>query len=137
MEPMDDAIDIGPMITTKLVWDMVDHPYVTRFLPELGLTPPSDEGLESADRESHVRQLTMAPVAPLFNKLAEMAAGIYTVWKLGADSDGDPEGPDRSVFTDQNTELLQTAGVSIIAQLIEMEMLTYGPELVRLINDVI
>lgn len=136
MEPMDDTFDLGPMITTKLVWDMVEHDYVQQFLPECGLTPPSDEGAESAHIESHVRRLAVTPPAAVFNKLAELAADIYTTWKIGRPEDESPLPPEaRGEFTEQNTELLQTAGVAIIAQLIEMKILAYGSELIRVIRD--
>lgn len=130
MEDDSVLVDLKPLMYTRMAWDMMPHDSVLELLTELKLTPPSEEGLEQQDRESHTRMNLCVPIIDLLKNYAMMAAKVYIAHQYGEKDDDDVY--DRLVL--QTYDVVLRAYVGVFSQLFFMGFIDYGPQLQQVVK---
>lgn len=119
-------IDLTPLITRRIAWDMLPHDHVIDTLQEMGLVLGDQQILDMEHKESHKRQEKMADLLPIVRKFSKIAASVFTEAFMHPVEDSDlPEGV-RDQFNNQNSELINAGVFAVIGQLLDAGVLTLG-----------
>jgi len=130
-DSMDEPLDITPAVQQRLAWDIIPCDVISGMWSHLGLVPPSPEVAEDAHRESHNRVAQVAPLIPMTEIYITLAVDIISrmmIANLQQESPGDtlPDGL-LQTLTLPVTEVVRGTVYPIMANLMEMGMLTLGP----------
>lgn len=126
---MDFQHELMPILRKRLVWDIVPRTQeIQDFGAKMDVTPGSEEGdvVEEADSDS--RRALLLPLMPLVHLAAAEAGMVISKTKMLAA--GDTPEPDGSVMVlspeHDVTAEVASGTLAVIANLLEMNILTYG-----------
>lgn len=120
-----------PMLRTRVVYDMVPDKLIKPWSANLGVVPASPEGYVVEQAAATIRRNALAPIIGAISVTSALAADIgfrATLMTLGSGSSE----PDGNVATlphsvdETHVRLTLASVMSVIANLIDLEVLTYG-----------
>ena len=127
-EDMDFQGELLPILRKRLIWDIVPDPKIRKFSPRMGVTPGSEEGDVVEATDSHRRRQNLLPLMPLVQIAAWTAGEVTSRAKMLDSSDDVSSVGDVLVLGGEHDVIAEVtqATMAVIANLIEMEILTYG-----------
>ncbi len=130
VEPVQDQVDLTPILTRRLAWDSLPCDEAPAVLERLGLTPSSPEGAEIEHQDSHQRIMQVMPLEPFLQRSASVLGTVVSMAmaeaKGVADQLVDEDGMEH--FAAQNAEVALCSARAIIAQLMDEGVIMYTPE---------
>lgn len=125
----DEIIDLRPLVTRQMVWDMSPHDNtVLDVLRELELVPGTQEGLDIEHRESDERLNAVLPLADLVRIYAAIASEVFGALEFHPVDSEDEEQAEmiKGLFLQQNYEVVFAGAMAVISQLIRIGILQPG-----------
>lgn len=120
--------EISPeMLVKRFLWDIVPDEDIPSLVPLIGLVPDSPDVADMESRGSRERLAEVVPIVPLVDLFAQLVSGI-TSSAILVDS-GENVEPDVAVaLTQQHRQIIRASAVAIIANLIDLRVLSYPPD---------
>jgi hypothetical protein len=109
----------------RFVWDITPCPDVNDLLTALGLTHGSEEGQAIDHRDSHARLGQVYPLELILQVYSGIMSRVVTT--AMSEAAGITEDVDMEAFAVQECNVILSATRAIIAQLMDVKLLTYGP----------
>ena len=120
--------DPRALLLRRFTWDTMMCRQVAELLPKLGLTVGTPEGTDHEHRESHARMNAVVPFEGLFRQYAMVLSTVLTTAMTEAQGVTDSMTPEQSIgYAQQNAELILAGSRAMVAQLMFIGLLTYGP----------
>ena len=124
----DQILDLTPIVTRKLMWDLIDHNDIGPELYEsLNLCPSTEEGEELEHTESHKRLQAVVPIARLvevYSMLsAEIMAGMlmdFSKNKIESVSDDIDYETLRDLYIQDTFKYVRAGSIGILSQLMDI-----------------
>jgi hypothetical protein len=122
-------LDLGPLWLRRLAWDALPCEMVEDVQKALGLVPVGDEQqIEKDHTASHHRIALVDHLVPAVEYLSPYLSQVLTkaiVMQLGDDVKGQVTPEVESKLSIQNSEIIRSASLTIIAQFLSTGVLDY------------
>lgn len=125
---MAEPVDLRALLLRRFTWDTMMCSRVEALLPKLGLTLSTPEGTDHEHKESHQRMSAVMPFEGMFREYALILSTVLTTAITEGQGITDKMSPEDSIgYAQQNAELILAGSRAMVAQLIFMGLLSYGP----------
>lgn len=122
-------MDWGPALRRRMVWDIVADEKIPSYSTALGLIPASPDVDQQEKVAAYTRLARLCPIGAPLTMLTELAGDVLA----------------RSLFHDHGQEpseddmekinlVLQSGCHAVLAELIDLHVLTYGPAVIDLVD---
>ena len=118
-----EAFDLEPMVRSQLAWDLLPHDEMRKWMPLIGVTPPSAESFDMAHREAHERGKAAQPLLALAEVYSAIIAEIQTVY-FGHEGACDEE--DLEEFTESAYQLIRSAILAVLVEFLNEGIIQFG-----------
>jgi hypothetical protein len=128
-----ETVDLTPVLTRQLTWDIMPCGQVEGLLLKLGMTPSHPDGAKIEHANSHERIATVAPMEPVLQQLASITGTIVSLAMTEEKGITEELGDAMQPFAEQNAEVALCSTRAILAQLLSEGILGYTPEALAVI----
>lgn len=131
----EEPVDIMPVMRQRLAWDIVPCEDIEKLWAKLDLVPPGEEVAEAEHQESHRRMITVAPLITWAEVYIALTTDIISRVMIahleerikGGQQEQLPEQA-LEIMTAQNQEVVRGAVYPILAHMLEMQLIEFGPK---------
>lgn len=115
------------MLVKRFLWDIIPDEEIPGLVPLIGLVPDSPDVADMESRGSRERLAEVVPLLPLLHLFAQLVSGITSSAILV--NSGENVNPDVAVaLTQQHRQIIEASAVAIIANLLDLRVLSYPPD---------
>jgi hypothetical protein len=136
MEDDSPYFDHGPLTRRELAFDLLPHDEVREIMPRLGLDNADPEMFNLEHMDSHARLRKVDPIMPLVQVFSGLIAQTFNqAYLTQSEAQGDISREKREAFNRQNFAIIQSAAIAILAQLLQLGVITIDPSVVVVGGD--
>lgn len=121
-----EQVDMTAVLTRRFAWDTTECSLVPDLLVALGLTLGSDEGMDRDHKESHQRMHSVYPLEGQIQAYSHVLGAVLTK-AISVIQEVDLCEEHEAGFAGQNTELIAAAVRAVLAHLMNLGIIQYGP----------
>lgn len=115
------------MLIKRFLWDIVPDEDIPGLVPLIGLVPDSPDVADMESKGSRERLSGITPLLPLLELFAQLVSGITSSAILV--NSGENVNPDVAVaLQQQHRQVIQASAVAILANLLDLRVLSYPPD---------